>query len=161
MTERKQVKNIDSEAIKNIRVGYQVAVNLWTYQGTLNWNRYNIMLIANSVIISAISIIISSSGSSAAYAKWLLCAGLIFCVLWIFITGRGFAYRDHWSSNARELETYFQNLVTTVSGAKAIRKGGVIKFNFLSCVSERFPAYFVIVIFIALYIIAYFHLKIS
>ena len=44
--EKQQYQNIS----ENAQIGYQVAVSLWTYQGSLNWNRFNVMLTANTHI---------------------------------------------------------------------------------------------------------------
>ena len=124
---------VDADALENARLGYQVAVNLWTYQGNLNWNRFNAMLTANGVIVSVIGLVLSSESRLTAFVVVLPAVGLVLCALWAVFAARGFAYHKYWSSRARELEeSYLAPAVRTVSRAGSPRKGGEVVFKGLS-----------------------------
>ena len=125
--------SIDAVALENVRVGYEVAVNLWTYQGNLNWNRFNAMLTANGVIVSVIGFVLSSESRLTAFAVVLPMVGLVLCALWTVFAARGFAYHKYWGLQARELEeSYLAPAVRTVCRAKSPEKGGEVALKGLS-----------------------------
>jgi hypothetical protein len=37
----------------NARIGYQVAAQLWAYEGQGLWSAFNAMLVANSIVVAA------------------------------------------------------------------------------------------------------------
>ena len=41
---------------ENARAGYQAAIDLWTFSSAQGWERFNIMLTANSILIAAIGL---------------------------------------------------------------------------------------------------------
>ena len=45
----------DSEP-EDLRLGYQSAIALWTYEGNLVWSKFNAMLVANSVVAAIIGL---------------------------------------------------------------------------------------------------------
>ena len=77
---------------ENAQVGYQVAANVWTYQGQVIWNRFNVLLVANSVIIAVISAMLSGENPRSPLIASLAGLGFILCIAWILITARGFGY---------------------------------------------------------------------
>jgi len=117
-------KDVDPVALENARVGYEVAVTLWTYQGSLIWNRFNIMLTANSVIVSVIGILLASQSDLTIFAALLPTVGLVLCAAWALLAARGFVYHEYWASRARELEEeYLSDVVTTCRDAGKIKLG--------------------------------------
>ena len=97
-------ESLDFVAIENARVSYQVTVALWTYQGSLNWNRFNVMLTANSIIVAGIGIILPNARNLSVFAVALPLMGLFLCLAWASMMARGYAYREYWSSRAVEIE---------------------------------------------------------
>ena len=87
-------KGVDPVVLETARVGYEVAVNLWTYQGSLIWNRFNIMLTANSVIVSVIGLLLSSDADLTVFAVLLPIVGLLLCLVWTLLAARGFVYHQ-------------------------------------------------------------------
>lgn len=154
-------ENADSVQKEDARIGYQVAVNLWIYQGQLNWHRFDIMLVANSIIIAGIVVSFSSqSGVPSLFANLLPIVGLFLCSVWAHITARGFVYHKYWSSQARILEQeYLADTVRIVADARSTKEGGEIAFTWLSELvglvkTERVPAYLVIVLLAVMYVVA-------
>jgi hypothetical protein len=108
----------DPATHENARVGYRVAVDLWTYQGNLNWNRFNVMLAANSIILSVIGVVLSSQSFLPVFEVLFPAIGIVLCIVWAFLMVRGFDYHKYWSSQARELEEeYLSDVVKIVSDA--------------------------------------------
>jgi hypothetical protein len=97
-------ESLDLVAIENARVSYQMAVTLWTYQGSLNWNRFNVMLTANSIIVAGIGIILPNARSLSVFAVALPLMGLFLCLAWASMMARGYAYHKYWSSRTVEIE---------------------------------------------------------
>jgi amino acid permease len=123
-------KDVDSVVLENARVGYEVAVNLWTYQGSLIWNRFNIMLTANSVIVSVIGLLLSSESNLTIFAVLLPSVGLVLCAVWALLAARGFVYREYWASRAREIEeAYLSDVVTTCRDVSGIEFGRLSKLG--------------------------------
>ena len=110
--------------------GYQVAVDLWTYQGQLNWNRFNVMLVVNSLIIAIISSVFSSQRPSPYLVNALALGGIGLCVAWVLLTARGFDYHRYWGLCAWELEEqHLSDVVNIVSRLDSYRIGEEIDFQ--------------------------------
>jgi amino acid permease len=160
MSEKAEVvedtKDVDSVVLETARVGYEVAVNLWTYQGSLIWNRFNIMLTANSVLVSVIGVLLSSDADLTVFAVLLPIVGLVLCVVWILLAARGFVYHKYWASRACELEeAYLRKVVRTVSEAKSSRNDSQVKFSGLSkWGGQKEITYLVISIYAAVFVVA-------
>jgi hypothetical protein len=158
--EIQQVEDKDSDALENARIGYQVAVNLWTFQSNLNWGRFNAMLTANSIITAVIGIVLTNQSSLIILKILLPIVGLVFCTLWVFLMTRGRDYHRYWISQACELEEkYLSNAVSTVSGiASKDKKQKKIQFSRLSRSkigsSQDVSIYAVILAFAVVYIAA-------
>lgn len=57
MAKQNETKNQTNQArIENARVGYQVATNLWVYEGTTIWSKFNALLVANSIILAMVGL---------------------------------------------------------------------------------------------------------
>ena len=121
----RQGEHENSGTIESARVGYQVAVDLWTFQSSLNWSRFGAMLTANSIITAVIGIALFSQPSVALLKIGLPLVpliGLWLCILWVFLMVRGNDFHMYWKSQACELEErYLSDVLSTVSGAQSIR----------------------------------------
>jgi len=88
-----------SDRKEDARVGYQVAVSLWTYEGEQNWARFNVMLVANSIIIAVLGLAatsqLSNQGSLGPLSVVLSVVGLLLSAAWFLITVRGFDYQKY------------------------------------------------------------------
>ena len=112
------------ETTVDARVGYQVAVSLWTYEGEQNWARFNVMLVANSIILGIIGLVVTSDHARLSVSFVMSILGLILCAAWFLITKRGFDYQHYYVRCARELEERFLGQVVTTASRGSIFAGG-------------------------------------
>jgi len=117
-------EDINSSILEDARIGYQAAIQLWTYEGGQNWARFNVMLVANSIIIAVLGLAITSANPSTAISVVLSVVGVILCIAWFLITKRGFDYQKYYVLSARELEEKFlSKVITTASRGGAFADG--------------------------------------
>lgn len=158
--------NGDQNRIKeeeNARVGYQVAVDLLIAEGEGIWSRFNVMMVANSIIIAIIGLAPTNQPTPAIFDNYLPFVGLVLCIWWFVLINRGYSYRDYFIQTARELEEqYLANSVRTLSRGETFSNGNKVMFRFVDSSKELdmkylkyFPAIyasnFVIVVFAILY----------
>lgn len=89
----------------NARTGYQAAISLATFEGNIVWARYGLMLLAHTIILSAVGL--ASNASQPAKGVILIglsLVGLMLCALWWTVNDVGFRYFFYWMFSARELE---------------------------------------------------------
>ncbi len=86
------------------RLGYQAAVSLWISENQHNWSRFNIVMVANSLLLTIEGILLGSQGHSDTLAVGLPCVGLGLCFVWYLQSVRGFAYMHYFLKSAREYE---------------------------------------------------------
>jgi hypothetical protein len=102
--------------IETAHVGYQVAVSLWSHAGNEVWTRFNMMLVANSIIIAVIGIALSAQRNLNLLTASMSATGIALCIAWYLITKRGFAYQVYYLFSAREIEEqYLSNTIHTMS----------------------------------------------
>jgi hypothetical protein len=93
----------DPEDGQSVRVGYEVAVRLWTYQGSAAWARFSAMLLANSIVAVTVATMVANRAMLCA-VPFLPLAGFALCTFWLTIFERGAEYELHYIREARELE---------------------------------------------------------
>ena len=114
----------------DVRCGYQTAVDMCIYEGELIWARYNAMLVANTLIITAIGL--SFAGATR---LWLLSivlpvVGIVLCWMWFIFAKRGADYLYYWVWSARELEQKLSNAaVKTFSRGAEFAAGRPVTFE--------------------------------
>ncbi len=125
--------HLDTAQSEDARICYQVAVNLISYVGDQQWARSNVMLLANSVILAAISLRVTDqpfSPSSNISLIVLSIIGLILCVTWAVSIQRGFEFQTYYFTAARELEECFRfDIFKTLSRAGTFSNGDSISFR--------------------------------
>ena len=137
MTENSLTIDNDRE---NARVGYQVAVELWKLEREQNFARFNVMLLANSIIVSVIALILTSQFSSSvsrvaqifmpSLIVFLSVMGIVLCIMSSLILIRGFEYQNYYITSAREIEEKYLSLtIKTVSGGQRFEKGDYVLFD--------------------------------
>jgi len=120
----------DAAQTEEARIGYQVAVDLWTYEGEQNWARFNVMLVANSIFIAVLGLAVTGQTRSPSISIVLSIVGLILCIAWFIITKRGFDYQTYYVLSARELEERFlSDMVKTVSRGGTFADGRPISIQ--------------------------------
>jgi hypothetical protein len=146
----------DSATLDTARIGYQVATSLWIYEGGLIWSKFNALLVANSIILAAIVLALTTSNGIPRLAGLFSTAmppiGIVLCWLWLSITRRSFAFHSHWIDSAREIEKRFPGqVVTTVADGRDLAKHS--RFRGLPRVETS--SYLIIGLFAVFYVILF------
>ena len=116
---------------ENVRVGYQAAIELWIYEGQNNWQRFNAMLVANSILIATIGLSLRDRDPLVIIAAGASFIGIMLCLMWITLTSRGADYHEYWVKSARELEVKLDSSdVRTVDRGAQFASGNVVTFDF-------------------------------
>lgn len=154
--------------VADARIGYQAALSLVTYEGSATWARFNVMLIANGVLLAAASVILTTTRDSTVAtllfytaAGSIAVAGLALCGAWLAMTARGFRYFDYWILSARQIEeNSLQGDVVTLSRGSRLPEGvhlplahetRRVQLNGIARFTSKRIAYFVISVFGLLY----------
>lgn len=117
--------------IENARVGYQVAINLTNHEEQQIWSRSGTMLVANSILVVAISRAMTSSQEVAQWIPILMAPlGIFLCFLWICIVERTHSKCDYWVKSAGELERdYLCGPVVTLTRGKRLSDYGWVRMQ--------------------------------
>jgi hypothetical protein len=111
----------------NARVGYQAAVSLMTAEGNLIWTRYGLMILAHTIILTAIGLTSSTPQPvKAIIFVGLSLVGLVLCRVWWLVNDVGFRYFFYWLFSARELEELHLSPTRTLSRGTPFTSGEVV-----------------------------------
>ena len=165
--DEQRANDADMVRRENARIGYQVAINMWSFEGEVNWSRSNVMLVANSIIIAVLSLALINQRPLPVLILYLSILGLVLCTTWFLLTKRGFNYLTYWVMSARELEElYLADPVKTLSRGESFAEGGSVTVEIngkprnlrMSIWSRRFKLewanYILIGIFTGVYILS-------
>ena len=157
---------MDQTAIENARVGYQVATNLWVYEGTTFWSKFNALLVANSIVLGSIGLSMTTSRHVVVLSIGMPIVGIFLCGFWLLLAKRSFDYYKYWIFSAREIEErYLSNAVQTVSRGGKFADGGKAEMEIagekkplpMSCWARllriEWASYLIIGLFFAIYMI--------
>jgi len=159
-------ESVNQPEIDNARIGYQVAVSLWIYEGELLWSKFNTLIVANSIILATTSLTMSTSNCLKVFSIGMPIVGITLCGLWFLLAKRGFSNHRYWILSARELEENFlRNSVKTISRGGDFRDGKKIEIKIgnkpkqlqMSCYArllrDEWISYFFIGVFLAIYVV--------
>ena len=154
-----------SKKTKNIRIGYQMAIEMWAHCGDEVWSRFNSMLVAHSIIVYAGISALLENPPFKNLIYILSVAGIVICFLWAIMMERAFAYQDYYLFTARDWEESASGElapIKTISVGRDFRhvgKNSDIKEGCFDCISKWFlhinakrASIYVIVVFEVLYI---------
>ena len=90
----KEVKNIpiteiSKTAEKSLQEKYKLLLQLWAGENVVKTNKLQMLLLANSILISAFVF-------APEYNMLIALTGLVFCTIWFFSIGRTLASQKHW-----------------------------------------------------------------
>ena len=141
----------------DIRTAYQGAIDMATHEGDAVWVRFNVVLVANSIILLALT---TGQNSIVPYFdKLLSIGGIILCVMWLMLMKRGFTYEVYYVVAARVLEQKLSSgSIQTLSLGKSLSEGKPViidgnrfQMSPLGRIKNRTIVDIVIGIFIAVY----------
>lgn len=114
---------------------YQVAVNKNVSEGEILWNRYNAILVFNTILITGIGISYQDNINLPFEVRLFLpISGLITCCLWGFMTYRGFRWIHKWIIFARDIEK--EHLRDTNQNLNPISRGNKEKNKYFIKISN-------------------------
>jgi hypothetical protein len=154
----------DMSRNENVRAGYQAAISLWIFEEERVWNIFNVMLVANSILVALIGLSATATPQRP-LPIFVPIIGLILCVAWFLLAKRGFDYRIYWVLSAREFEEkYLADSVKIASRGASFADGKPVQFEIagkpltfrLSMWSRLFRAaqvsYVIIIVFVIMYV---------
>jgi uncharacterized membrane protein (DUF485 family) len=116
--------------MEDVRCGYQSAVDFCIYEGGLIWARFNAMLVANTLIVTAIGFSLTGVTHLWLLSIVLMVVGMILCWMWFFFANRGYDRLHYWILSARELEQKLSNpAVKTLSRGAEFSAGRPVTFE--------------------------------
>ena len=84
---------------------YAALITIITNEGGLIWNRYNVLLAANTVLVAVVGAIVATRGTPGVGMYWALVIfgvfGLVLCWNWWGLTDRGWKLQHLWVSEAQ------------------------------------------------------------
>jgi len=98
MTAQKEPASLEHDTLDpSAQLKYRAALDLLMHEGTLLWNRFNVFLVANSIMIAALSALISSSRHCTVFVSTLCLAGTGLSIVWLAVNIQGFRQcRGYW-----------------------------------------------------------------
>lgn len=116
----------DNEILENIRVGYQVANTLRVERANEIWSQFNAMVTSHSILIAATVALFTTTNVKG--ARWLAWIGLILCVLWFFLHGRGRYWVGRYRNASLKLESHLEG-VNTLQGDPGKKQRNIFIFR--------------------------------
>lgn len=130
---------------EDIKVKYQIAINLFIHEGQVHWSRYNAMLVVNTALFALLTFN-KDSFDLKVLSFFAPIFGLILCGLWRTMTNRGFIWMKHWMVEANKLEKQLKGPLTPIQNGDELRLKMGEGFT-------KNASIFIIKIFIVIYII--------
>lgn len=149
------------------RIAHQTAVQLLTYESDLAWSRFNALLVANGLVISAIGLF--STGRDLLPMLILPGFGVVLCILLGIVINRGLDFHSYWEASACQLEESLAEKARVVTGSFLFRRGQArpnsLPYNIAGQlvspklswkrVRSRYVANAVVVLFVILYVVLF------
>ena len=110
----------NTEEKQDIRVGYQVAMNIDLHEEQQMWARSNAMLVANGLIVASLGLSVEkTSFRGLPLLVVVSVAGLLLCVIWCCLIARTAIKATIWVREANRLERGLHCDVRTIESGNA------------------------------------------
>ena len=165
MSDKQLDRDADSVRRENARVGYQAAAELWGLLAQETWDRFNVMVFSNSIVIGILGLAIANRLPLKDFVLLLSVAGLFLCAFWTLIMRRGFEYAKYLVWSASELEEhYLGDAVRTLSRGRdfadgkwiQLEIGGKVERLIMSRWTRKLKAeilsYMIVLVFVIIYL---------
>ncbi len=117
-------------------LGYEKAIDLFISEGNFLWPRFNTMLTVQTIFLGIMGLFITNNSDFLQSPTFLILfsfLGIVICILWFFMTQKGFTFLNFYIYAARELEDKIDNKdLKILKQANEFRKGKIISFSFSS-----------------------------
>jgi len=85
-------------------IGYQAAISLWAHERGVCWNRFNVMLLVNAIVMAVLAATFANDSSAQVPALILCVIGLALSATWLALTRRSFEVQNYYLKSAQEIE---------------------------------------------------------
>lgn len=85
----------------SLTTAYQAAIEMANHEGDNVWSRFNVMLVANSIILFALT---GSFDNASNNRPLFAIGGILLCLLWLPLMKRSFTYETYYIVKARLIE---------------------------------------------------------
>lgn len=139
---------------------YNVAINKNTSESEIQWNRYNAMLLFNTILFTAIGFVYREGlVFSKTIVVYLPIAGLASCLFWFAMTLRGFQWINYWIKSAQKIEEeHLLERRGKISDLDPISAGKEYKERIVGWPKTQLASYLLIAVIATLYLILLFRL---
>jgi hypothetical protein len=97
------------------------------------WSKFNALLVANSIVLAALALNLTSEHPARYLTVPFAGAGVVLCIVWTQTTKRGFENYVYWIMSSRELEElYLSDPVKTVSRGGDFAEGRAVTLQISS-----------------------------
>ncbi|MCJ7456227.1 hypothetical protein MUP07_05710, partial [Candidatus Bathyarchaeota archaeon] len=115
------------DRLENARVGYRAALDIWKAQTRLASSRFNVMIVANSIILGAIALTIRGNHLlPVLFTRGLCLVGIVVSLVWLHAYTRASQHNSYFLWSARELESYLADPVVTISRGAMFSEGNEV-----------------------------------
>ena len=137
----------------NHKSQYEACVNMRIAEGQIQWERYNAMLVINTIFMGFVGFTFSKEFNIPNLIKLTLpFLGILLCLLWLQMTQRGFMWVIFWTNKAREIEIFSGDK----NSVRPFADGKKYKESHETTINTRFASYSIIAMFIGLYLLILF-----
>jgi len=126
----RQVLPTSLEDKDTARLGYQTAVGLSMFYAQMVWAIFNAMVVANSIVVTAIILLGTHPGAVRGSIIFLGGAGLALCFAWLTLSIRAHEYAAYYVLAARQLEeSHLAPLLQVLTTGHRLSRGAEIKMH--------------------------------
>ena len=156
-------KRVDDEP--SFFQGFKIAVSNIQYEGSLVWTRFGVLVGLNTITVGLLGFLIKDSSSITSRITILggSLVGFVLSILWLHVTGRGFATIKLWTLTAREFEEKFPKEISLYRRGEKFKLNQPVEFDInggiqlvrllyvRNSISTEFVGILMILIFLAIY----------
>ncbi|MFH0773549.1 MAG: hypothetical protein V1922_04540 [bacterium] len=117
-------KLTEQQDLENARVKYSSVLDTKNSEGEIQWNRYNAILVANTIFISLFTFAASNTKQTLILKAtlWIMpILGIVLCILWHKMTERGFIWTNFWMQKANEIENQIDGQINPIQEGEKLR----------------------------------------
>ena len=127
-------KNLNKESSlysdrDDTKIAHQTVCTMYTHEAQLVWHRYNVLLVANSILLAIIGIISSKNSLSLIFSISLPVVGFVLCIIWHSMTKKGFAATVHWAWEAERIESSLPEIMRAFSNRRNRINGASVTYT--------------------------------
>ncbi len=133
----------------NQKSEYEISVNMRISESQIQWERFNAMLVINTILIGFIGFTYSTEFKIPIFIQLFLSPmGIVLSLLWMRMTNRGFMWTKFWTDEARIIEEKNKEQII-----KPFKEGKIHKETNEVLVNTQLASKIIIYMFIVFYLL--------